>query len=104
MKRALNSEELKIENVVLSNLTTETLSPEPIPLDLKVIIIGDYLTYHLLYAYDDEFRKLFRIRADFDIEMERSEENILKTAGFVAFQCKEENLLPFDREALGDHS
>lgn len=101
LKRALNSEELKIENVVLSNLTTETLSPEPIPLDLKVIIIGDYLTYHLLYAYDDDFRKLFRIRADFDIEMERNEENILKTAGFVAFQCKEENLLPFDRGALG---
>lgn len=100
LKRALNSEELKIENVVMSNLTTETLSPEPIPLDLKVILIGDYLTYHLLYAYDDDFRKLFRIRADFDIEMERSEENILKTAGFVAYQCKEENLLPFDRGAL----
>lgn len=100
LKRALNSGELKIENVVFPNLTTETLDPEPIPLDLKVIIIGDYYIYHLLYAFDDEFRKLFRIRADFDIEMERNEENILKTAGFVAYQCKEENLLPFDRSAL----
>lgn len=102
IKRAITTEELKIENILLSNITSETLSPEPIPLDLKIIIVGDSMTYHLLYAYDEDFRKLFRIRADFDTEMDRNKENILKIASFVAYQCKEENLLPFNREALGE--
>ncbi len=101
LKRAITTGELKIENVYGLNLTSETLNPEPIPLDIKIIIIGDYLTYHILYAYDEEFKKIFRIRADFDTEMERNEENILKIGSFVAYQCKEENLLPFHREALG---
>ncbi|MFA5577584.1 MAG: ATP-binding protein [Tissierellaceae bacterium] len=100
LKRAMATEELKIENVYVSNLTSETLRPEAIELDIKVIIVGDYYTYHLLYAYDEDFRKLFRIRADFDTEMERNKENILKIGDFVAYQCKEENLLPFDRAAL----
>lgn len=101
LKRAITTEELKIENVIGFNLASETLNPEPIPLDIKIIIIGDYLTYHILYAYDEEFKKIFRIKADFDTEMERNEENILKIGSFVAYQCKEENLLPFHREALG---
>ncbi len=101
LKRAISTEKLKIENAFGFSLTSETLSPEPIPLDIKVIVVGDYITYHLLYAYDEDFKKLFRIRADFDTEMERNEENILKIGSFVAYQCKEENLLPFDRKALG---
>lgn len=101
LKRAITTEELKIENVIGFNLASETLNPEPIPLDIKIIIIGDYLTYHILYAYDEEFKKIFRIKADFDTEMERNEENILKIGSFVAYQCKEEKLLPFHREALG---
>ena len=101
LKRTITTEELKVENIYSSNLTSETLNPEAIPLDIKIIIIGDYITYHILYAYDEEFKKIFRIRADFDTEMERNEENILKIGSFVAYQCKEENLLPFHREALG---
>lgn len=101
LKRAITTGELKIENVYGSSIAAETLSPEPIPLDIKVIIIGDYITYHILYAYDEEFKKIFRIKADFDTEMERNKENILKIASFVAYQCREENLLPFHRDALG---
>lgn len=101
LKRAIATEKLKIENIFGLNLTSETLSPEPIPLDLKIIVVGDSMTYHFLYAYDEDFRKLFRIRADFDTEMERNEENIFKIGSFVAYQCKNENLLPFDRKALG---
>jgi len=101
LKRAITTESLKIENAYSSNLTSETLSPEPIPLDIKIIIVGDYLTYHLLYSYDEEFKKLFRIKADFDLEMERSDENIIKIGSFIAYQCREENLLPFHRNALG---
>jgi len=56
--------------------------------------------YKLLYNYDDDFKKLLRIRADFDIEMDRNEENIKKIGSFVAYQCKEEQLKPFDKTAL----
>lgn len=101
LKRTLTTEKLKIENVLGLDIASETLNPEPIPLDIKVIIVGDYLTYHILYSYDEEFKKLFRIRADFDTEMERTYENIIKIGSFVAYQCKKENLLPFHRDALG---
>jgi lon-related putative ATP-dependent protease len=58
------------------------------------------MSYHILYAYDEDFRKQFRIRADFDLEMERNMENTQKIGSFVSFQCQEENLLPFKRDAL----
>lgn len=100
LKRSLNMEKLKIENITGLSIAAETLDPEPIPLDIKVIIIGDYLTHHLLYLYDEEFKKLFRIKADFDTEMEKTRDNILKIGGFVAYQCETEDLLPFDKNAL----
>ena len=89
-----------MENITGLNIISETLTPEPIPLDVKVILIGDPYTYQLLYAYDDDFKKLFKIRADFDLEMDRNEENIRKIGSFVAYQCKEQNLKPFDKTAL----
>mgnify|MGYP000859432430 FL=1 len=100
LKRAISTQEIKVENVTELNVISETLRPEPIPLNVKVIIVGDYLTYHLLYQYDEDFKKLFKIRADFDDEMERNEENIKKIGSFVAFQCKEEGLKPFDKSAI----
>ncbi|KGG80251.1 ATP-dependent protease [Caloranaerobacter azorensis H53214] len=101
LKRALISREIKIENIIKGSVVAETLKPEPIPLDIKVIVIGDYYTYQLLYDYDDDFKKLFKIRADFDIEMERNEENIRKIASFIALHCKEENLRHFHKSAVG---
>lgn len=100
LKRALTTEELIVENITGLNLISETLHPEPLPLEIKVIIIGDYYLHQLLYTFDDDFRKLFKIRADFDVEMEKTEENIKKIGSFVAYQCKEENLKPFDKTAL----
>lgn len=100
LKRALITEKIKVENITGLNIISETLNPEPIPLDVKVILIGDFYLYQLLYNFDDDFKKLFKIRADFDIEMERSDENIRKIGSFVAYQCKEENLKPFDQGGL----
>ena len=100
IKRAISTEEIGIENITGLNIISETLRPEPIPLDIKIIVIGDYMTYHLLYQYDEDFKKFFKIRSDFDLEMERNKENIMKIGSFVAYQCKEENLKPFDRTAL----
>lgn len=100
LKRALTTEKLKVENITGLNIISETLNPEPIPLDVKIILIGDFYIYQLLYTYDDDFKKLFKIRADFDMDMERNDENIRKIGSFVAYQCKEQNLKPFDETGL----
>lgn len=101
LKRALKSNEIQIENITKGTVIAETIKPEPIPIELKVIIVGDYYTYQMLYNYDADFKKLFKIRADFDIEIERNEENIKKIALFVANHCKDEELCDFSKDAIG---
>lgn len=101
LKRALITEKARIENIGKESILPETITPEPIPLDLKVIIIGDNYTYQILYTFDDDFKKLFRIRADFDIEMNRNEDNVRKIISFIAHHCGEEGLKPFHKEAIG---
>lgn len=100
LKRALSTEQIKIENINRGEVIAETIKPEPIPLDLKIILIGDYFTYQYLYMYDDDFKKFFKIRADFDVEMERNNKNMKKLAAFIACQCKDEGLKDFDRTAI----
>jgi len=102
LKRALKNKEIKIES--LSDqyrfISTVTLEPEPIPLQLKVFIIGSPFIYYLLYAYDEDFAKLFKIQADFSTEIERTEENIQQYAQFIAHLVQREQLPPFTREAV----
>lgn len=100
LKRALLGEKIIIENITRSSIVSEGLSPEPIPLDVKIILVGDNYTYQLLYYFDNDFKKLFRIKADFDDEIERNEENELKFASFVAKYANENNLKPFDVSAI----
>jgi lon-related putative ATP-dependent protease len=102
LKRALRSKEIRIEDVweQYRLITTTTLRPEPIPLDVKVILTGNPLLYYILYNYDDEYRELFKVKADFDIRMPRNEENIKKYAQFIALCQKDEGLLPFHRAAV----
>ena len=69
-------------------------------LAVKVVMIGSPYLYHLLYYYDEDFRKLFKIKADFDVEMERNDLNCEKMAGFISEHCKREGLRPFDRFAV----
>lgn len=101
LKRALKNKEIKIEDVLEQYrlMSTSALKPEPIPLNLKVVIIGSPLLYYLLYNFDDEWKDLFKVKADFDNRMERNEENIRKYASFISFMQKAENLLPFHRSA-----
>ncbi|MCT4604764.1 MAG: AAA family ATPase [Marinisporobacter sp.] len=102
LKRALKTNQINIEGLdKLGYLVTSTLKPEPIPLNIKVILIGDPYTYAMLHAYDDDFKKLFKIMADFDIEMNRNKENIYKMARFIATHCEKEGLLHFDKGAVG---
>lgn len=102
LKRALRSKEIRIEDVweQYRLITTTTLRPEPIPLNVKVILTGTPFLYYILYNYDDEYRELFKVKADFDIRMPRNNENIMKYAQFVALCQKEEGLLPFHRSAI----
>lgn len=102
LKRALKTGEINIEslNKVTGYVVTSTLKPEPIPLDIKVILIGDDSIYHALYSMDEDFRKLFKIMADFDVEMKKNEENIYKMARFIASHCEKEGLKHFDKNAV----
>lgn len=103
LKRALKTNEINIENQnkLMGLAITSSLKPEPIPLDIKVIIIGDEYTYNVLYAYDDDFKKLFKVMADFDVEMDKSTPNIMLMAEFMANHCEENNQRHFDKKAVG---
>ena len=102
LKRSLKTNKVTIEtlNKQYGYIVTATLKPEPIDMDLKVILIGDYYTYSVLFSYDEDFRKLFRIMADFDVEMQRSSENVYKFARSIATQCEEKGLKHFSKEAV----
>lgn len=101
LKRALKNKVITIENIYTgSGPISSTLKPEPIPLDVKVILLGNNYIYQILYSYDDDFRKLFKIKADFDMEMPSEPENIRKYSRFINSHCKEKNLLHFDCTAV----
>ena len=102
LKRALNTEEINIENLsrLLGYAVTSSIKPEPIPLDIKVILIGDPYIYNLLYAYDDDFKKLFKIMSDFDMDMKRDDKNINLMVEFIANHCKANELKDFHKRAV----
>lgn len=102
LKRALKTGEVSIENIAeqAGAVATSSLRPKAIPLSLKIIIIGSYDIYQLLYNLDDDFKKLFKIKADFDVEMDKDREHLQKIAGFVSKHCKEQNLRHFHRAAV----
>jgi predicted ATP-dependent protease len=76
------------------------MKPEAIPINVKVIMIGDTDIYHLLYSRDEDFKKIFKIRADFDFEMKRNGSAITQYMRFVKMLCDDEKLLPFDASAI----
>lgn len=104
LKRTLRTKEITIENMKeqMGLIAMSTLKPEPIPINLKVILIGSGYVYQMLYEYDEDFRKLFKIKADFDDEMKHCPENVRKLAQFVAAFCKREKALPFDNTAVAE--
>jgi lon-related putative ATP-dependent protease len=96
LKRALQNKSLVIEDIAEeTGFGTTSLRPEPIPLDVKVILLGSYEAFELLQNNDPKFNKIFKVRADFDQEVERTPETVQLYARFITRVCKEENLLPF---------
>jgi len=99
LKIALKRGEIRIEDPLqmLGYATTEGLKPEPVPFELKIIIIGNPQIYELLHYYDEDFPKLFSVKSDFDTEMERTPEHEQEIAHFLRARCKEEQtILSFD--------
>lgn len=98
LKIALKAGEIRIEDPaqMLGFASTEGLRPEPLPLDVKILLVGSPYLYHLLHHYDEDFRKFFGIRADFDTEMPWTEDSVQSLARFVR-TCRDEDpaTLPF---------
>ena len=98
LKKALKVKEISIDNATeqRSSMVMISLKPEPIPLDLKVILIGNERIYANLLAMDSDFRKLFKIKVEFEDDAPRTEENMVKLARFAHGICEKEELLPLD--------
>jgi predicted ATP-dependent protease len=97
LKRSLQTKRLDIEDVPEEwAFGTTSLKPQPIPLEVKVILLGSYEAFEMLQNYDSKFNKIFKVRADFDQEVARTPETEQLYARFIARVCREENLLPFN--------
>lgn len=109
LKRALQARKIHIESLgqVYSLVSTVSLEPEPVPLDVKVVLFGERMFYYLLQEYDPEFKELFKVAADFEETIERTPENDFLYAQLIATLSRKEGLLPYDRHAVArviDHS
>ena len=102
VKRALRSGEIEIEEIGerLGFLATKSLRPQPIPLSIKVVLVGRPLLYSLLHNYDEEFPELFKVKADFDTRMECKAENIQDFLALISTFCNKEKLLHLEGSAV----
>ena len=102
LKKALRIKELVIENPIdqRTSMTLVGIKPEAIPLDLKVLIIGNSNIYHTLLSMDDDFRKLFKIKVEFEEDAPKTNENIERLSKFVRSFCEQEGLLDLDKDAM----
>lgn len=101
LKRALQNKQLHIEDLAAGPLLGSVgLRPAPIPIDVKVILLGSYELFQALQDNDSKFNKLFKVRADFDDEVERSALTVQLYARFIARVCREEQLLPFTPDGV----
>jgi lon-related putative ATP-dependent protease len=102
LKRALRSREIRIESPgqAYSLVSTVTLEPEPMPLAVKLVLVGDRQLYYLLHAYDPEFTELFKVQVDFDEELPRDAGSDLRYARLIATLARSEKLRPLDRFAV----
>jgi predicted ATP-dependent protease len=101
LKRTLRTKCLQIEDIPEeTGFAMTSLKPEPIPLDVKVILLGSYEAFEIIQNEDPRFNKIFKVRADFDSEVDRTRGTIQQYARFIARVCNEEGLLPFTAKAV----
>lgn len=102
LKQALRTRELGVENIgaQLTLFPTTTLEPRPIDLDVKVVLIGTPILYSLLYMLDEDVRKLFKVKVEFDVETAWAEQSAAEYAAFIARRVRDEGLIHFERDAV----
>ena len=102
LKRCLKDGKITIEDTGerMGFMATKGLAPEPIPLDIKTVLIGSPGVYQSLYSFDPDFVELFKVKADFDSTMDRTEDNVLDYAAFICALGGKEDLLPVDRPGV----
>jgi lon-related putative ATP-dependent protease len=103
LKRTLRHEKVEIHTYEpFYGMGASGLKPEAIDLQLKVVMIGDAEIYQLLYTHDDDFKKIFKIRADFDVEMPRDASSVSDYIAFIKMICDDEKLRPFDKTSVAE--
>jgi len=102
LKRALRNNRIVIEEAGerLGFISTKSLTPQPAPLNVKVILVGNPFVYQALFTYDPEFREFFKVKADFDTTIERNKENMRRYASFVCTVCEKEGLRHLESLAI----
>jgi lon-related putative ATP-dependent protease len=101
LKRALKTKKMEIQTYDPFYLFTTTgMKPEPIEMDIKVVMISDAYLYYVLHAYDEDVKKIFKVRADFDTSMNKNDKNIRQFAEFVKRRTDEDKLKPLDQKAI----
>ncbi len=102
LKRVIRSKSIRIESLAqeYSIISTTSLEPEPIPVNVKVVFIGERMLYYLLYHYDSDFKELFKVSADFEDEMLRSDDNVQLYANMIATIAKKHSLRPLTPKAV----
>ncbi len=109
LKRTIKAREIRVESLgqAMSLISTVSLEPEPIPLDVKVVLLGDPMLYYMLSAYDPEFQEIFKVAADVEEDVERTPDSTALFAQFVASLAHREALKPLDPQAVArvvDHA
>ncbi len=101
LKRVIKKSEVKIEDIYeLYGYSTGGIKPEPIPVSLKIIMLGSPWLYYLLHNYDEDFRDIFKVKSDFDTQTASSTDEKTRYANFIANMVKQDGLLPFERTAV----
>ncbi len=102
LKRCLKEGQVKIEELAeqIGLITTRTLQPQPLPLNIKVILIGDPYIYQILYMYDEDFTKLFKIKAHFDWQMRKTDDHLQQFCSLVASFVQDEKLMPVHKTGM----
>ena len=102
IKRVIRDHQIKMEDIneQYRLVSTSSLKPRSIPCDIKIIMVGPSWLYRMLYHYDEDFRKMFKVKADFETEMDWDSEKTKKYAAFVKVRCDEEKLRHFERKAV----
>lgn len=102
LKRVIKDKEVRIEDPweQFGFISSQGMRPQPMPIDAKVVLLGDPYLYQLLSYYDEDFWEIFRVKADFDYQIDNTKENVEEYACFAAKVCDEEKLMPMDATGI----